>query len=74
MEPFAVAHFADKNQFGSLTQSGPQCEGESGSVRVKLALMNGGAFVVVEELDRILNRNDVAGLLFVDLVHESRER
>ena len=42
---FAVAHFADENQFGRLAQSGAQGQREGGRIGVKFALVNRGALV-----------------------------
>ena len=37
---------------------------------MQLALMYGCALVIVQELDRVFDRNNVANLLFVDAVKE----
>ncbi len=71
---FLVAHFADQDQFRRLAQSGAQGQRETGRVGVKFALVNGGAFVRVQKFDGVFDRDDVAGLFFVDLVDERRER
>ena len=42
-------------------------------VTVQLSLMNRGQFVIVQELDRVLNGNDVASLRLVDVIEERRE-
>ena len=35
--------------------------------------MNRGQFVIVQELDRVLNGNDVASLRLVDVIEERRK-
>ena len=40
---------------------------------MKLALMDCGPFVVVEKLDRVLNRNDVASFGLIDMVKDDRQ-
>src|SRR4029453_18063449 len=52
---FQVAHFADQNDIGVFTQSGPQRVGERVSVRPQLALVDQAFFRLVYELDRILD-------------------
>ena len=71
---FAVAHFADQNQFRRLPQRGAQSQGEARRVAVQLALMNGGALVRMQELDGVLDGDDVAGFFLVDLVDKRGER
>src|SRR6202011_5221096 len=42
---FAIAHFADQDDFGSLAKRGAKSERECGRVAVQLALVNRGLFV-----------------------------
>jgi len=70
---FLVAHLADQNYFGRLTKGGTQSESKTGRVAVQFALVNRGAFVRMEEFDRVLDRDDVVSLLFVDLVQNRGE-
>ena len=67
---FLVAHLADQDHFGRLTQSGAQGQSEARRVTVQFALMNRGVLVRMQEFDRVFDRDDVIGLLFVDLVQD----
>ena len=70
LDGFAVAHLADQNDLGRLPQGGAQGVSEAGSVAMQFALMNGRAFVVVQELDGIFNGDDVVILLAIDAVEQ----
>ena len=54
-----VAHLADQDHVRVLAQGGAQAEGEVGGIGADLALVDNRAFVVVKELDRVLDREDV---------------
>ena len=69
-----VAHLAEEDHVGVLTQGAAERVGEPGRVLADLALVDDAALVVVEELDRILDRDDVVGAGAVDLVDDRRER
>ena len=56
-----VAHLAEEDHVGVLTERSAERVGESGCVLADLALVDDAALVVVEELDRILDRDDVIG-------------
>ena len=68
-----VAHLADQDHVGVLSQGGAQAEREVGRVGADLALVDDRAFVLVQELDRVLDREDVVLLLFVDHVEHRRQ-
>ena len=70
LDGFAVAHLADQNDFRRLPQGGAQGVSEAGRVAMQFALVNGGAFVVVQELDGIFDGDDVIVLLAIDAVEE----
>ena len=63
LDGFAVAHFADENDFGRLAQRGAQCQRKCRRVGVQLALVNGRFLVAMQELDGILDGEDVVRLL-----------
>ena len=69
-----VAHLADEDHVGVLAKRGPQRFAEARGVRADLALVDDAALVAVQELDRILDREDVLGAVPVDLVDDRRER
>jgi hypothetical protein len=54
-----VAHLADQQDVRILAQRRAQRVLEAGSVRVHLALVDDALLVVVHELDRVLDRDDV---------------
>ena len=69
-----VAHLADEDHVGVLAQRGTQGGGERGRVRSQLALVDQAVPVPVEELDRVLDRDDVVVPAGVDLVDQRRQR
>src|ERR1041385_7966067 len=69
----AVAHFADENDLGGLAQGGAQAVGEAVEVLAEFALIDGGLFLGVAELDGIFERHDVDRLHGVDLVDDGGE-
>jgi hypothetical protein len=68
-----VAHLADQDHVGVLAQGGAQAEREVGRVGADLALVDDRAFVLVQELDRVLDREDVVLVLAVDHVDHRRQ-
>ena len=56
-----VAHLADQDDVRVLAQGGPQGVGETRGVGADLALVDDALLVLVEELDRVLDGDDVAG-------------
>ena len=69
-----VAHLAEEDHVGVLAERATQGVGEPGRVLPDLALVDDAALVMVQELDRILDRDDVVGARAVDLVDDRRER
>ena len=70
----AIAHLADENHLRRLAQRSAQRQGERRRVAVQLALMNRRLLVRVQELDRILDREDVIRAGLVDQIDDRRER
>ncbi len=68
-----VAHLADEDDVGVLAEDRAERVREGVRVGVQLTLVDDAALVGVEELDRVLDRDDVLGLLAVDLVDHRRE-
>src|SRR2546430_2016304 len=69
-----VAHLAEEDHVGVLTQGSARRFGEARRVRPDLALVDDAALVTVYELDRVFDREDVLGALAVDLVDQGRQR
>jgi len=69
-----VAHLAEEDHVGVLAKRRAQRLAEARRVRPDLTLVDDAALVLVEKLDRVLDRDDVIGPLAVDLVDHRRER
>ena len=69
-----VAHLADQDHVGVLAQRRTQTEREVGRIGADLALVDDRALVLVQELDRVLDREDVVLVLGVDHVEHRRQR
>src|SRR5205807_10134393 len=70
----AVAHFANKNDFRGLTESGAQSSGIIIEVVSELPLIESRFALRMYILDRIFQGDDVNGLRFVDLVQNGGQR
>ncbi len=71
---FAIAHFADENDFGRLAQSGAEGQRKRRRIAVEFALVNGGLLVLVQELDGVFDGKDVKGLVRVHFIDDGGER
>ncbi len=69
-----VAHLADQDHVGVLSQGGAQRQREVNRVGADLTLVDDRAFVLVQELDRVLDREDVVVMFDVDHVDHRRQR
>src|SRR6476646_2603832 len=69
-----VAHLADEDDVGILTEGTPQGLGERGRIDRDLALVHDGLIVPMEILDRILDRHDVRRARRVDVIDHRGER
>ncbi len=69
-----VAHFTDQHHVGVLPQDGLERVLERMRVGEDLALVHHALLVLVDELDRVLDGDDVLGPLGVDLVNHRGER
>ncbi len=69
-----VAHLADQDHVRVLAQRAPERLAERGGVESDLALVDDALTVVMQELDRILDRDDVAAARGVDVADHRRER
>ena len=65
-----VEQLADEDHVGVLPQARAQRGGVAGRVAADLALGDDGLGVRVEDLDRVLDREDVAAALAVDAVEQ----
>src|SRR6266513_1842646 len=70
---FEIAHFADQHHVGVLPQGVLEGGREAVGVGSDFALVDDAALVSVDELDRVLHRNDVPLQLLVDLVDHRGE-
>ena len=68
-----VAKLADQDHIGVLAEHPPQCLGERIGVLADLPLGDDRPLVIVEELDRILDRHDVQRLGPIDDVDQRRQ-
>jgi hypothetical protein len=68
-----VAHLADQDDVGILAQGRAQRLVEAEGVTVHLALVDDRLLRLVHELDRVLDGEDVAELLVVDVVDHRRQ-
>ena len=69
-----VAHLAEEDHVGVLAEGGAQRLGEGRRVGADLALVDDALLVPVQELDRVLDRDDVVGARAVDLVDQGGQR
>ena len=69
-----VAHLADEDHVGVLAQRGAQALGEARGVAAQLALVDQAPLVLVQELDRVLDGEDVLLARGVDLVDHGGQR
>ena len=71
---FQIAHFADEHDVGILPQRVLERGLEALGVDADFALVDDAVLVLVNELDRILDRDHVSLQLLVDLVEHRGER
>src|SRR5215813_13110271 len=69
-----IAHLADEDDVGILAQGGAERVLERAGVAVHLALVDEALLVLVDELDRVLDGDDVIGAVLVHVVDERRQR
>ena len=74
LDGFAVAHFADENDLGSLAQRGAQSGGEGAEVVAHFALVESRLLLRMHEFDGIFERDDVDRLGLVQFVQQGRQR
>jgi hypothetical protein len=74
LDGLQVAHLAHQQHVGVLAERVLERAREALRVGADLALVDDAPLVAVHELDRVLDRDDVAAALAVDLVEHRRER
>ena len=74
LDGLGVAHLADQDDVGVLAHRRAQRGRPVGGVGAELALVDRGLLVVVDDLDRVLDGEDVHRALLVHGVHHGRER
>ena len=73
LDGFGVAHLTDQDDVGVLTHGGAQCCRPVGSVGAEFTLVDDGHLVVMDDFDRVLDRQDVNGTGLVDRVDHRGE-
>ena len=73
LDGLQVAHFADEDHVRVLAQRALESLTEAHRVDADFALVDDRPLVADEELDRVLDRHDVAGLVGVDVVDHRGE-
>ena len=68
-----IAHFADQNDVGILPKGGFQAGGKADRVLGNLALCDDAPLVPMNEFDGLLDGDDVAGEVGVDVVDQRRQ-
>src|SRR6266436_6247118 len=71
---FQVAHFADQNHIGILTQGSAQRGGKVRGVHFDFALIDETLFIAVQELDGVFDGDQVIGAVGIDAVDHRRQR
>ena len=71
---FQVAHFTDEDDVGVLTQGAADGFGKRRTINADFALIDRRFFVVVVELDRVFDRDDVVIDVLVDVVDQAGQR
>ena len=69
-----IAQLADQHDVGILAHRRAQRRLEAVGVRADLALVDQAALVLVHELDRVLDRDDVVGARAIDVVDHRAQR
>ena len=69
-----VAQLADQNRVRVLSECTPECLAERAGVDADLSLVDDAALVGMDDLDRVLDRDDVLGAGLVDVADDRRER
>src|SRR5712692_3922349 len=70
---FEVAHFADQNHVGVLTQGSAQGGGKVRGVHFDFALVDETLFVAVQEFDGVFDGDQVIGAVGIDAIDHRRE-
>ncbi len=71
---FEVAHLSDENDVGIFAQGRAQGPAEGLCMTSDFSLTDQAAVILVNELDRIFDGNDVRLLFLVDGVNQRRQR
>jgi len=71
---FEVPHLADQEHVRRLAEGRPQRVGKGGDIGTDLALLDNTSLVPVHILDRILDRDHVAGTGRHDVIHHRGQR
>ena len=74
LDRFEVTHFADEHDVRVLAKCGAQRRAERMSVSSDFTLVDHAVLMVMQKLDRVLDRQDMFVTVDIDLVDHRRER
>jgi hypothetical protein len=74
IERFEISNFADEDDVGVLTQHAAKGLTERRRVGADLTLVDVRVHVTMEELDRVLDRDDVGAAILIDVLDHRRQR
>ena len=69
-----VAHLADEDDVGVLTQGAAQRRSKAAHIGANLALVDQRAAALIDVLDGVLNRDDVVAARLIDVVDHGGQR
>ena len=74
LDSFAVAHFADENDFGRLAQRSAKTVGKRAEVVTHFPLVERRLLLRMHEFDRVFQRHDVYRFRFVEFIQKGGKR
>src|SRR5829696_7470370 len=74
LDGFKITHFTDQYNIRVLAECGSKCRSERVGVSRHFTLVHNAILVIVKELDRVLDREDMLVPIDVDLVDHRRKR
>src|SRR6185503_17835865 len=69
-----ISHFTDQNDIGIFAERRTKGSAERAGMRVYLTLVDKAALILMDELDRVLDGDDMVGPRHVDVIDQRRER
>ncbi len=71
---FAIAHFTDQQDVGIFPQTGLERVRKLTGVNTDLSLAHQRFLAVMHKFNRIFNRDNVLGVIFVDVINHCSQR